>query len=274
VSDTDAAVTTTEHATSSDGTRIAFDRTGAGPVLVLVDGALVTRDFGGGRQLAAELAYRFTFVTYDRRGRGESGNTLPYAVEREIDDLRAVIDAVGGDVALLGQSSGAALAYEAAAAGVPTRGIVGYEAPYVGLRPDKNGTPHDFVGDLDRFIAAGENGKAVDYFMVTMVKGPWFMPVMMRAMRKVWKHLREVAPTLPYDARVMNGDFAVPTERFRGIRVPVLVLVGSKAAPEMKAAQETIAAAIPGAKHGVLEGQTHQVSPAALGPVVAEFLAR
>jgi pimeloyl-ACP methyl ester carboxylesterase len=273
MSGTDAAVATTEYATSADGTRIAFERMGTGPVVVLVDGAMCYREFGPSRPLAAELSDRYTVVAYDRRGRGESGNALPYAVEREVDDLRAVIEAVGGEAFVLGQSSGSGLAYEAAAAGVPMRSLVGYEAPYFGLRPGKDGAPLDFVGDLDSLIAAGENGKAVDYFMVKMVKGPWFMPLMMRSMRKVWKQLLVVAPTLPYDARVMNGDFQVPAERFRGIRIPTLVLVGGKAAEEMKTAQLTIAATIPGARHAVLEGQTHQVSPAALGPAAVEFFA-
>ena len=264
----------TEFAISADGTRIAFDRTGSGPVIVLVDGAMCYREFGPSRPMAAELSDRFTVVAYDRRGRGESGDTLPYGPEREIDDLRAVIEAVGGEVFVLGQSSGSALAYEAAAAGVPMRAVAGYEAPYVGLRPGKDGAPLDFVADLDAFIAAGENGKAIDYFMVKMVKGPWFMPLMMRSMRKVWKQLLAVAPTLPYDARVMSGDFQVPGERFRGIRIPTLVMVGGKAASDMTAAQMLIAATIPGAEHRVLDGQTHQVAASALGPVAVEFFTR
>ena len=261
----------TEWATSSDGTRIAFERAGSGPVVVLVDGAMCYREFGPSRPMEAELGDRFTIIAYDRRGRGESGDTPPYSPEREYDDLRAVIEAVGGDVFVLGQSSGAGLAYEAAAAGAPMRAIAGYEAPYVGLRPGKDGAPLDFVGDLDAFIAAGENGKAVDYFMVKMVRGPWFMPLMMRSMRKVWKQLLAVAPTLPYEARVMNSDFSVPVERFRGIRVPVLVVLGDKAEKSMVAAQTTLVETIPGARHRLLKGQSHQVAPSALGPVVAEF---
>jgi pimeloyl-ACP methyl ester carboxylesterase len=267
----DAVAGATEYATSPDGTRIAFDRTGAGPVIVLVDGAMCFREFGPSRPVAAELSGRFTVVAYDRRGRGESGDTRPYSAEREIEDLRAVMDAVAGDVFVLGQSSGAGLAYRAAAAGVPMRALVGYEAPWVGLRPGPDGSPRDYVGDLDRLVAAGENGKAIDYFMVKMVRGPWFMPAMMRSMRKVWKQLLAVAPTLPNDARVMGAEFRAPVDELRNIRTRTLVLAGSKAAPEMLDAQRTVADAVPGAELRILQGQTHNVAPDVLAPVVAGF---
>lgn len=263
----ETAVSATEYATSSDGTRIAFERAGSGPVIVLVDGAMVTRDFGGARATTDALRDRYTVVIYDRRGRGESGNTLPYAPEREVEDLRAVIAAVGGDAVVLGQSSGAGLAYRAAAAGVPMKAVIGYEAPYVGAARKH---PEAFVGTLDRLIAEGKPGKAVDYFMVDMVDGPWFMPVMMRVMRPVWKHLLAVAPTLPYDARIMDG-FLVPGE-FGRISVPTLVLVGGKAKPDMADAQRQLAELIPGARHEVLEGQTHQVDAKVLAAAVHEFL--
>jgi pimeloyl-ACP methyl ester carboxylesterase len=272
MSGADAAVATTEFATSADGTRVAFDRLGTGAVVVLVDGALSTRE--GARDMQRELSSDFTVVAYDRRGRGESGDTLPYAPEREFDDLRAVIEAVGGEAFVLGQSSGAGLAYRAAASGVPIRAIVGYETPWVGRRPGRDGTPLDYVADLDRLIADGENGKAVDYFMVKMVDAGWFMPLLLRSMRKVWKQLVAVAPTLPYDARVMGGDFEPPIDELGGLRLPVLVVVGGKAAPEMRKAQETIAATVPGARLEVLDGQTHMVAAGALGPLAVEFFGR
>ena len=265
----DAAVAATEYATSADGTRIAFERSGEGPVVVLVDGAMVSREFGGGRATIEALRDRYTVVIYDRRRRGESGNTLPYAPELEIEDLRAVIEAVGGDVVVLGTSSGAALAFRAAAAGVPMRAVIGYEAPYIG-GSRKGGGDH-FTAELERRIAEGKPGKAIDYFMTTMVGGPWFMPVMMRAMPKVWKQLLAVAPTLPYDSRVMDG-FRVPRAEFGRISVPALVAVGGKAKPDMEAAELEIADAIPGAKHVVLEGQTHMVDPVVLGRALDEFL--
>lgn len=266
-------MTATEYAVSADGTRIAFERAGTGPVLVLVDGAFCYREFGPSRDVSAALQDAFTVVIYDRRGRGESGDTPLYAPEREIDDLRAILESVGGDASVMGQSSGAALAYRAAAAGVPMRRLIGYEAPWVGLRKNRDGSEKPYHADLDRLIAAGQNGKAISYFMVDMIGAPRFMPLMMRIMAaKEWGKLLAVAPTLRYDAAVMGPRFEVPADELARIRIPALALGGGKAAPEMLAAQERIAAAIPGAEHAVLEGQTHQVSPAALRPHFLRFL--
>jgi pimeloyl-ACP methyl ester carboxylesterase len=261
----------TEYATSADGTRIAYETSGSGPVLVLVDGAFCYREFGPARDLAKTLSDDFTVVIYDRRGRGESGDTLPYAPEREFEDLHAVIDAAGGDAFVMGQSSGAGLAYRAAAAGVPMRKLIGYEAPWVGLRTNKDGSTKDYHRDLDRLIDTGANAKAISYFMVDMIGAPRFVPLMMRIMAaKEWAKLLKVAPTLRYDAAVM-GDFTVPEAELGRVHVPTLALAGSKGAPEMRAAQEQVAAAIPHAEHAVLAGQTHQVSPAALEPQFRRF---
>ncbi|MCS0500537.1 alpha/beta fold hydrolase [Protaetiibacter mangrovi] len=272
-----AAEAVTGIATSADGTPIAWEHRGTGPVLVLVDGALCDRSFGPARPVTDELADAFTVVSYDRRGRGESGDTAPYAVEREIEDLAAVVDAAkaatgASEVDLLGQSSGAGLVYRAAAAGIPVRRIIGYEAPFVGLRPGTDGRPHDYLGTVETLLADGKNGKAVDYFMVDMVGGPGFLPIMFRLMRGPWKHLRAVAPTLPNDIRVMGGDFEVPTGLLAGIRVPALVMAGTKSPGTMREAQRRIAEAIPGALHRELEKQTHQVAPSALSPEVRSFL--
>ncbi len=259
---------TTEFAKSSDGTRIAFETDGAGPVLVLVDGAMCHRRFGPAEPFTAALRDAYTVVTYDRRGRGESGDASAYRPELEIDDLRAVVEATGGQPYVLGFSSGAGLAYRAAAAGVPMQKLIGYEAPYVGRRGGR-----DYVADLDRLIADGKNGQAVDYFMVKMVGAPFFLPVMFRMMFRLWPQMKQIAPTLRYDARVMGGDFEVPVSELRKITVPVLAIWGSKAAPEMSKANAAIAEAIPGAGHRILEGQTHNVTPEALRPEVVAFFA-
>ena len=262
---------TTEFATSKDGTRIAFERAGSGPLLVLVDGALCFREFGPGRDVSAQLTDRFTVVIYDRRGRGESGDIQPYAAQREFEDLAAVIEAAGGDAFVMGQSSGGGIVYRAAAAGVSMRKLIGYEAPWVGLRAGNGGRPRDYLGELRSLLARGENGKAVGYFMVKMVGAPFFVPLMMRVMPKVWKQLQAVATTLPYDAQVMGGQFEPPLDELASITVPSLVLCGGKSPKDMTAAQQTVAATIPGATYRVLPGQTHQVSATALAPVLAEF---
>jgi len=259
---------------SADGTSIAYERSGTGPALVLVDGALCTRAFGPARPLAALLADRFTVYAYDRRGRGDSGDRQPYAVQREVDDLRAVIAKAaadtGGEVNVYGSSSGAGVALEAAAAGIPMRRLVTYEAPYIA--DGWKDTSVDHLAAVQGLLTQGKNGAAVGYFLTKMVGAPAFMPAMMRLMPKVWKQLTVVAPTLPNDIRVMDG-FRLPTERLATIAVPTLVLVGSKAAAPMREAQDALAATIPGARSGVLAGQTHQVSEKAVGPEIAAFSA-
>ncbi len=265
---TDQTTLVTETTTSADGTPIAFERVGTGPAVVLVDGALCHRAFGPSRPLAAALADRFTVFAYDRRGRGESGNTLPYSPQREIEDLQAVLGAAGEDAYVYGSSSGAALALEAATAGVRMRRLATYEAPYVAARWKDPSVDH--LAHMQALIAADKRGAAVSYFLVTMVGAPAFVPLMMRAMPKVWKQMRAVAPTLPYDLAVM-GTFTAPVDRFGSIAVPTLVMVGGKAARPMREAQDAIAAAIPGSRFTVLDGQTHQVSEKAIAPQLAAF---
>jgi pimeloyl-ACP methyl ester carboxylesterase len=265
---TDQTALVTETTTSADGTAIAFERVGSGPAVVLVDGALCHRAFGPSRPLAAALADRYTVFAYDRRGRGESGNTLPYSPEREIEDLQAVMDAAGGGLYVYGSSSGAGLALEAVAAGTPVRALATYEAPYVAARWKDPSVDH--LAHIEALIAADKRGAAVSYFLVSMVGAPAFVPLMMRAMPKVWNQMKAVAPTLPYDLSVM-GSFTAPVARFASIAVPTLVMVGGKAAKPMRDAQEAIAAALPGSRFEVLDGQTHQVSEKAIAPQLEAF---
>lgn len=262
-------MTTTQTVTSKDGTVIAYEKVGTGPALVLVDGALCYRDFGPCRSLANHLADRFTVYFYDRRGRGESGNVQPYSAQKEYQDLEAVIGAAGGDAYVTGFSSGAALALQAAASGVKMRKLAVYEAPYVGLNK-VNGKDVDYLTRLTELIAKGDNGGAVGFFMVKMVGGPAFLPLMMRLMPKVWKQLKAAAPTLRYDTTIL-GDFTVPTATLATITVPTLVMGGSKAKPNMAAAVQGVAAAIPGSVHKTLAGQTHQVADAAIAPELIAF---
>ncbi len=265
---TDQTTLVTETTASADGTSIAFERVGTGPAVVLVDGALCHRAFGPSRPLAAALADRYTVFAYDRRGRGESGNTQPYSPQRELEDLQAVLARAGSDVYVYGSSSGAALALEAAASGVRMRKLATYEAPYVAARWKDASVDH--LAHMEQLIAADKRGAAVSYFLVKMVGAPAFVPVMMRAMPKVWAQMKGVAPTLPNDLKVM-GSFTAPVERFGSIAVPTLVMVGGKAPRPMRDAQDAVAAAIPGSRFAMLDGQTHQVSEKAIAPQLEAF---
>jgi pimeloyl-ACP methyl ester carboxylesterase len=255
---------------SRDGTTIAYERSGSGPALILVDGALCSRGFGPSPKLAPLLAPHFTVYAYDRRGRGESGDTLPYSPAREVEDIAALVAEAGGSASLLGLSSGGALALEAAASGVGIERVVAYEPPYVDDDGRRDGSAH--LGALTRLVASGRRGAAVKYFMKDMVGAPAPMVVMMRLMPWIWGKLEAVAHTLPYDAAVMTG-FRVPRARFAEITVPVLVMNGSRTDPRLKDAARAISEAVPAARHRELEGQTHNVSAGVLAPAAVEFLA-
>ena len=261
----------TEFVTSKDGTRIAYEKVGSGPAFVLVDGAMCYRDFGPCRSAATAFSDRYTVYFYDRRGRGESGDSPEYAPEREYEDLAAVIDATGEEAYVLGYSSGGALVLQAAASGVRMRKLASYEAPYVGIA-EKKGVKPDFLAELNSRLARGDRGGAVGYFMVDMVGGPAFLPLMMRLMPKVFTSLKAVAHTLPYDATIMHG-FEVPTATLSRITTPALVMGGSKAKPNMVAAVDGVASAIPGSIKRTLAGQTHQVKDDAIKPELVGFFA-
>jgi pimeloyl-ACP methyl ester carboxylesterase len=255
--------------TSKDGTAIAYERVGDGPPLILIDGALCSRAFGPMPKLAPPLAQKFTVYFYDRRGRGESGDTAPYTKDREIEDLAALIGTAGGAAALVGLSSGASLALEAAAARLPVTGVVAYEPPYVEPAGATRGRAHQ--DRLRELVAAGNRGGAVRYFMRDMVGVPAPAVWIMRLMPGLWRKLAAVGHTLPYDAAVM-GDFTVPTERLRTVAVPTLVMHGSKTDARLKRAAGEVAGAIPAARSRTLAGQNHNVSAAVLAPAVVEFL--
>ena len=251
--------------TSRDGTPIAYERSGQGPALILVDGAMCSRAFGPMPKLAPFLAEHFTVHMYDRRGRGESGDTPPYAKEREIEDLAALIGAAGERPHLVGLSSGAALALEAAASGLDVGKVVAYEPPYVG---GTGAAAHEDT--LKAILARGDRGGAIKYFMRDMVGAPGWVVVMMRLMPWIWRKLAAVAHTLPYDAAVMSG-FEVPAARLAKIAVPTLALYGGKTDARLKDAARAVAAAVPAAHERALAGQTHNVKPSALAPAVVDF---
>ena len=254
---------------SKDGTPIAYARSGSGPALILVDGALCSRAFGPSPKLAPLLAQHFTVFAYDRRGRGQSGDTQTYSPAREIEDIAALIQEAGGSASLVGLSSGGALALQAAAAGLAIDRVVAYEPPYVDDAGQRGGATHE--AQLKRLVASGNRGGAVKYFMKDMVGVPAPFVVLMRLMPWIWRKLEAVAHTLPYDAALMT-DFRIPRARLASIGVPALVMNGSKTDERLKEAARAIAAIIPGARHNVLAGQTHNVQPDVLTPAVVEFL--
>ena len=254
---------------SKDGTPIAYERSGPGPALILVDGALCSRAFGPMPKLAPTLDRDFTVYTYDRRGRGASGDTPPYAKEREIEDIAALIREAGGSAFLVGLSSGGALALEAVASGLAIPKVVAYEPPYVYEGSAGNGTV-DHEAHLAALVAAGDRGGAVKYFMRSMVGVPAPIVVMMQLMWWIWPKVKAVAHTLPYDAAIMNR-FRVPAARLAAIRIPTLALHGSKTDARLAKATRAVADAIPGAQYRTLAGQTHNVSPRVLAPALAEF---
>ncbi len=252
--------------TSNDGTRLAAEVTGSGPAIVLVCGGSVDRGSNAG--LAAVLATDFTVWNFDRRGRGDSGDTAPYAVEREIEDIEAVIAAAGGHAHLYGTSSGAGLALEAAAAGAAVDKLVLWEPPY---NVDPAGRPPaDSVEQLDRMVAEGRRDDAATFFMVDMVGLPAEFAAFART-QPWWAGQLAIAHTLAYDTRVM-GDYSVPTEKAAKVTVPTLILTGGSSFALFRPTAEALVAALPDGRTAILDGQEHNVDPAVLGPAMRDFL--
>jgi pimeloyl-ACP methyl ester carboxylesterase len=257
---------------SADGTTIAYERTGDGPPVVLVDGALCHRAFNGQRPLAEKLADRFTVYVYDRRGRGESGDTLPPAPEREVEDLAAVLAATGGPAAVYGTSSGAALVLHAAAAGLPITRFAIYEVPFA-PDADAHAEQRTALAAVRAALAAGDRGRAVRLFL-RLVGVPAFGVAMMR-LTPAYRRLQEVAHTLPYDLALLGADAdesALTTLAWDRIAVPALVLAGGKS-PEHELVGPTrrVAESLPDGTFDIVEGQTHMARPDALAPLLAEF---
>ena len=255
-------------AISKDGTTIAYDKKGQGFPVVLIDGALCSRDMGPMPGLSALLSTQFTVIHYDRRGRNESGDTAPYSVEKEIEDIDALIKTAGGEADVFGISSGAVLAMTAVSRGLAIRKLAIYEPPF---SVDKNAhiTPADSETRLKKLIANNDRSGAVKYFMKDMVGIPAIFTYVMRIF-PVWSKLKRVAHTLPYDAAVM-GDFSLPVEMISSIKIPTLVAGGEKSPEGLKSAVRAVAGIIPNQQSEMLKGQTHNVSPKALAPVLTQF---
>jgi pimeloyl-ACP methyl ester carboxylesterase len=259
--------------TSRDGTTIAYETTGTGPPLILVDGALCHRDFGPSRPLAEQLAGDFTVITYDRRGRGESGDGAAYAVEREVEDLEALIEAAGGSAHVYGISSGAVLALGAAQRGLRIDSLALYEPPFI-VDDGRAPMARDYESRLTGYIVAERRGDAVRLFM-REVGMPAILVHLMRFM-PAWSKLKRVAHSLSYDAAVMRGTQdgrPLPEGRWSNVRVPTLVVAGGKSDAWMHHGTQALADALPNARLETLEGQNHMVKPKALAPMLAKFFA-
>jgi pimeloyl-ACP methyl ester carboxylesterase len=257
---------------SADGTSIAYTRAGQGPAVILVDGAMSYRGQSINTDLATALAASFTVYTYDRRGRGESGDTRPFAPEREIEDLAALVAEAGDAVRLYGTSSGAAVALAAVESGVPVERLALYEPPFIvdGSRPP---IPDDYVRRLDEMVAEGRGADAIRYFMRRGVGLPAVVVAMMRFM-PAWSTLKAVAHTLPYDTAFVapyERGTPYPASSWASVKVPTLVMDGGKSQAWIRNAARSLAELLPNAEHRTLEGQTHIVKPAALAPVLEGF---
>ena len=255
------------HVISRDGTRIAFEQHGAGDRIVLIYGATSSLAMGFMPRLAGLLASRFNVIAYDRRRRGASGDTAPFAVEREIDDIEALVDAAGGSAALFGISSGAALALEAAVElDHKVTAVALYEPPY-----NDEDAPlwRDYRRQLDPLLAADRRGDAIELFM-RLVGVP---PEQIEPMRgsPMWPALEAVAPTLAYDAAVLGEHRAVPTAQAARLTAPALVMNGSASYAFMRTTARALAAAMPAGRYRELAGQRHDVELEVIAPVLVEF---
>lgn len=259
---------------SADGTAIAVDRTGAGPAVILVGGALQHRAIDPATsELAALLAPNFTVYHYERRGRGDSGDTLPYAVDREIEDLEAVITAAGGSAAVYGMSSGAVLALRAAASGLPITRLALYEPPVI-VDDSRPPLPADYLPRLTELLAAGRRGDAVALFMTDAVGVPAEAVAGMRQ-APVWPAFEGVAHTLAYDGAVMGDTMSgqpLPRQWATSVTVPTLVIDGGESEAWARTAVAALADLLPAGRRRTLDGQTHVVDPAILAPALTEFL--
>ena len=252
---------------SKDGTQIAYDSTGRGPVVILVLGALNSRKSGA--KLAKLLASRYTVISFDRRGRGDSTDTAPYSPQREVEDIAALIGAVGEPVYLYGHSSGGALALEAAITlRKKVRKLAIYEVPYT-LDAKERKDANEYYKRLKKSLESGKRGDAVAVFIRSVGVSEKQLSAVKRL--PMWPGLVRLAPTLAYDSAVLGKGHSLPATRLSRITVPTLVMHGGAGAPFMRDAAQAISKIIPKAQLRTLARQTHGVSPKVLAPVLEEF---
>ena len=259
-------MTDADRVTSADGTSIAFERSGAGPALIAVDAAGSYRDFRPFPPPVELLAEHFTVHVYDRRGRGASTDTLPYAVEREVDDLTALIAEAGGSAFVYAFSSGGLLALHAAARGLAVPKLALFEPP---IEPTEAPVGEsDFTAELAELVAGGRRREAVEFFH----RGIGVPDEIIDQMTPpVWAALEAVAPTLVYDCRLSD---AMSLQVLRSVTVPTLVLDSQGSSPSITESAATVAAALPNSTHRHLPGDWHGVPGEVLAPALTEFFLR
>jgi pimeloyl-ACP methyl ester carboxylesterase len=263
------------HVTAKDGTTIAFERTGRGPVVILVAAALADRS--GTARLARHLAEHFTVVNYDRRGRGKSTNTQPYAVEREVEDIEALIEESGGSAFVFGSSSGSVLALEAASnLGPRITKLFMYEPPFI-IDDSHPPIPDDFIKQVTDFVSAGHRDEAVKLFFAKGMGIPAFIVTLMRLLMPGWSKMAGMAHTLPYDLTILAGTQSgksLPPGRWTSATAPTLVMVGSKSEAFFHNGAKALADLLPNAQYRALEGRDHSavfLAPKAIAAAAAQF---
>lgn len=261
--------------TSKDGTKIAYDKVGHGPALILVAGAFSYRKFPQQVELAKLLSEHFTVYNYDRRGRGDSGDTHPYEVEREIEDLQALINEAGGSAYVWGLSSGAVLALLAAKKGVNITKLALHEPPFVVKAEDRK-PPKDFTRHTAELIAKDNRAEAIKYFMTKVMGASSFIVSMMRIMPGVWSRLMIVAHTLPYDAALLDGYMEgkeLSAESWSSVTIPTLVLEGIESPISLRHSAKSLASVLPNAlltsKKGL--GHTKKLDTKKISPELTAF---
>jgi pimeloyl-ACP methyl ester carboxylesterase len=259
--------------TSRDGSRIAYDRYGSGPPVILVGGALGYRKFSKMEELAQLLAERCTVINYDRRGRGDSTEVKPFVLEREIEDIQALIETEGGTASLWGWSSGGALALRATGAAIGVERLSVYEVPFM-VTPEAKRPTSDYGERLDELVAAGDRSGAVRHFMRNAMGIPAPLVAVMR-LTPMWKELKATAHTLPYDWAALGKHtmYGAPLnpEEWASVTMPTLVVYGAKSPAVLQEGSRALADVLPNAQLRQLEGVSHNIKMNLLAPVLAEF---
>lgn len=260
--------------TSKDGTRIAFDKVGSGPSVILVNGAMsYRRAFDTTLEQLAELVGKhFTVYDYDRRGRGESTNTVPFTKVREIEDIQALVADAGGEAMLAGFSSGGAVTLETAAVTPGVTKAFVYEVPFI--VDDSRQPLADYEGHTTKLVAEGKLDELIEYFITVVAGIPAEFVGGIKQDQAMWARMRAIAPTIPHDAAFISGFMKgkpLPAGYWDKVKVPVLVGDGGASPAWLRNAAEALGKALPHASRETFEGQTHSFEPKVLAPVLIEF---